>query len=193
MSIEAIEIATEDLPLKAKSVDNKSLAYVNYIINCCKNNGIRAALKRADNPATEYQSWDVLAGFKINLEFENQRIPYAAIGAAIARAKIELNGTTKIGYAIARCYDDGNASDQAKSKLRRLLACDTVSEACRILRPLLALIDSRANSTVDYAALLNNLLWFSNEDNQNLIKARWAQDFYGHNSAGTLGKGAKNE
>lgn len=193
MSIEAIEIVTEDLPLKAKSVDSKSLAYVNYIINCCKNNGIRSALKRADNPATEYQSWDVLAGFKINLEFENQRIPYAAIGAAIARAKIELNGTTKIGYAIARCYDDGNASDQAKSKLRRLLACDTVSETCRILRPLLALIDSRANSTVDYAALLNDLLWLSNEGKQTLIKARWAQDFYGHNSAGTPGKGAKIE
>ena len=193
MSIDAIEIFTEDLPIKAKSVDSKSLAYVNYIIDRCKDNGIRAALKRADNPATEYQSWDVLAGFQINLEFDNQRIPYAAIGAAIARAKVELNGNTKIGNAIARCYDDGNASDQAKAKLRRLLACDSVSEACRILRPLLALINSRSNSTLDYAALLNDLLWFSNEDSQTRIKARWAQDFYGHNSAGTLAKGAKNE
>lgn len=184
MNTEAISSATEALPQKAKTNGSQHLAYVNYIISRCKDNGIRAALKRADNPATEYQSWEVLAGFQINLAFENQRLPYATIAAAIARAKIENNGTAKIGYAISRCYDDGNASDQAKAKLRRLLACDSVPEACRILRPLLELIEARGNTSVDYAALLNDLLWFSNDDNQIRIKARWAQDFYGHVSAG---------
>lgn len=184
MNTEAISIATEALPQKVKAAESQHLAYVNYIISRCKDNGIRAALKRADNPATEYQSWEVLAGFQINLAFENQRLAYATIGAAIARAKIENNGATKIGYAIARCYDDGNASDQAKAKLRRLLACDSVAEACRILRPLLDLIDARGNTSVDYAALLNDLLWFSNDESQIRIKARWAQDFYGQPSAG---------
>ncbi len=197
MNTEAISSIVEALPQKAKTIGGQHLAYVNYIISRCKNNGIRAALKRADNPVTEYQSWEVLAGFQINLAFENQRLPYATIGAAIARAKIESNGTAKIGYAIARCYDDGNASDQAKAKLRRLLACDSVPEACRILRPLLELIEARGHTSVDYAALLNDLLWFSNDDSQMCIKARWAQDFYGQptgkTGTGEISAGATND
>lgn len=164
---------------------SKSLAFVDYIINRCQaDNGIRAALKRADNPATEYQSWEVLAGFQINLEHENQRFPYATIAAAIARTKVDKNGTVKIGQAIARCYEDGNASDQAKAKLRRLLACDSVPEACRILRPLLGLIESRSNIMLDYASLLDDLLWFGHDDSQLRIKARWAQNFYGKPATG---------
>jgi CRISPR system Cascade subunit CasB len=125
-----MSIVTEQQALKTDSPRSKRQAFVDYIINRCQaDNGLRAALKRADNPATEYQSWEVLAGFKIDLEHENQRLPYATIAAAIARTKVEKNGTGKIGQAIARCYEDGNASGQAKAKLRRLLACDSVPEA----------------------------------------------------------------
>jgi CRISPR system Cascade subunit CasB len=167
-----------------KQKANKAQAFVDYVINRCQSDkGIRAALTRADNPATEYQSWEVLAGFHVNLEYENQRLPYATIGAAIARAKAEKNGAVAIGQAIARCYEEGNASDQAKAKLRRLLSCETVAEACRIVRPLLSLIQSKSNSTVDYAGLLNDLLWFGHADSQNRIKARWAQSFYGKKPA----------
>lgn len=170
---------------KADAPRSKSLAFVDYIINRCQaDNGLRAALKRADNPATEYQSWDVLAGFRIDLEYENQRLPYAAIGAAIARTKAERNGTAKIGLAIARCYEDGNASDQAKAKLRRLLACDSVPEVCRILRPLFSLIEAKSNIALDYASLLDDLLWFGHDESQLRIKARWAQDFYCRSAAG---------
>ncbi len=159
---------------------SKALSFVEYVINRCQaDNGLRAALKRADNPATEYQSWEVLAGFKINLEYDNERLPYAAIAAAIARAKIEKNGALQIGQAIARCYDDGNNSDQAKAKLRRLLASDSVPEVCRILRPLFSLIEAKGLGTLDYARLLDDLLWFAHDDSQNRIKARWAQSFYG--------------
>lgn len=169
---------------KTDAHHHKSLAFVDYIIRRCQaDNGLRAALKRADNPATEYQSWEVLAGFNVDLEYENQRLPYAtiaaAIAAAIARAKIENNGSVRIGQAIARCYEDGNASDQAKAKLRRLLACDSVPEACRILRPLFSLIEARSNIALDYARLLDDLLWFGHDASQLRIKARWAQDFYG--------------
>ena len=180
-----MNIDTEQQSSKTDSPRSKSLAFVDYIISRCQaDNGLRAALKRADNPATEYQSWEVLAGFKINLEHENQRLPYATIAAAIARTKAEKNGAAKIGQAIARCYEDGNASDQAKAKLRRLLACDSVPEACRILRPLLSLIESRGSIVLDYASLLDDLLWFSHDDSQLRIKARWAQDFYGKHAAG---------
>ena len=81
-----------------------------------------------------------------------------------------------IGRAIAKCYDDGNQSDQAKAKLRRLLACDSVEEACRILRPLFSLIASRGNSSLNYARLLEQLLKFHWESER--IKSQWAQEFY---------------
>ena len=184
-----MSIDTQDLSQKTVPPRVKSLAFVDYIVNRCQaDNGLRAALKRADNPATEYQSWEVLAGFHVNLEYENQRLPHASIAAAIARSKVEENGTAKIGQAIARCYEDGNASDQAKARLRRLLACDSVPEACRILRPLFSLIEAKGNIVLDYAGLLNDLLWFAHDESQIRIKARWAQDFYGK-----LAEGGKDE
>ena len=180
-------MSTETVQARTKTDEprSKSLGFVEYIINRCQsNNGLRAALKRADNPATEYQSWEILAGFHINLEYENQRLPYATIAAVIARTKATSNGFTKIGQAIARCYEDGNTSDQAKAKLRRLLACETPAEACRILRPLFSLIEAKSNISLDYASMLDDLLWFGREENQIRIKARWAQGFYGKSIEG---------
>lgn len=170
---------------KADAPRSKRQAFVDDIIKRCQvDNGLRAALKRADNPATEYQSWEVLAGYGVNLEFESQRLPYTTISAAIARTKSEKNGSIKIGFAIARCYEDGNASDQAKAKLRRLLACDSVPEVCRILRPLFSLIDAKGNFALDYVSLLDDLLRFGYDESKIQIKARWAQDFYGKSATG---------
>lgn len=163
-----------------KKSPSKSQAFIEYIISRCQgDNGLRACLTRADNPATEYQSWEVLAGFHVNLEYESERLPYATIGAAIARAKAEKNGTVSIGQAIARCYEDDNGSDQAKAKLRRLLACDSVVEVCRVIRPLLSLVESKCSNSLNYASLLNDLLWFGHSESQTRIKAGWAQSFYG--------------
>lgn len=159
------------------SKPGKSEAFVTFTVEQCQQNkGLAAALKRADNPATEYQCWEHLAAFHIDLEKAYQRLPYAAIAAAIAKAKVEHNGNIGIGLAIALCYEDGNNSDQAKAKLRRLLACESVEEVCRILRPLLSLIDSKAGVTLNYTQLLSELLKF-HWDNQR-VKTRWAQDFY---------------
>lgn len=156
---------------------NKAEAFVKFTIEQCKKDkGIAAGLKRADNPNTEYQCWEHLAAFNIDLVKEYERLPYASIAAAIAKAKAEHNGAIGIGRAIAMCYDDGNASDQAKAKLRRLLACEAVDEVCRILRPLFSLIDAKAGLTLNYAQLLSDLLFF--HSNPQRIKSRWAQDFY---------------
>jgi len=157
---------------------NKSENFVNSTIEKCRDNkGLAAALKRADNPATEYQSWEHLAAFHIDLNNADWRLPYATIAAAIARAKVERNGAIGIGRAIALCYEDGNNSDQAKAKLRRLLACEDVVETCRILRPLFSLIDAKAGVSLNYARLLADLLYFAKDSLR--IKSRWAQDFYG--------------
>ena len=142
-----------------------------------KDNGAVAALKRANNPATEYQSWEYLARF-VDIDKEYERLPFAAIGSAVAKAKVEQNGTVKIGQAIARCYVDGNQSDQAKAKLRRLLACETTEEVCRVLRPLFSLISSKGCISLDYVSLLDNLSYFN--FNSQRVKSQWAQDFYRH-------------
>ena len=159
-------------PLKPTKYDK----FVTFIITLiAKDTGAAAALKRADNANLEYQSWEYLARF-VELDKDYLRLPYATIAAALAKAKVERNGNACIGEAIAHCYADGSNNEQAKAKLRRLLACDSVEEVCRVLRPLLSLIHAKADIQLDYVALLKELIWF-NEDNQR-TKAYWARKFY---------------
>ncbi len=158
----------------------KGRAFVEYVLKRLDQDpAFGAALRRADNPATEYQSWEYLAPW-CDLEKEWERRPYTVIAAALGRAKPTVDGRLGIGQALAVCFDDGNKSDSAKAKLRRLLACDTVAEACTILRPLLSLIDSKAvGAGLQYGQLLDDLLWFKADR----TRARWASDFYGRREA----------
>ena len=104
----------------------------------------------------------------------------SSVEAGIAKAKAERNGSLTLGRAIAACFDDGNQSDQAKARLRRLLACDELPELCRILRPLLSLVASRVSQPLDYTRLLKQLRRFGYADAQQAVKAQWAQEFYAH-------------
>lgn len=159
--------------------ESKGSLFVNFIIERMKKNkGIAAVFRRADNPATEYQCWEQLALFHIELDKDYIRLPYVTVAAAVAKAKSEKNGATKIGCALANCYENGKESDQAKAKLRRLLACDSVEEVCRILRPVFSLILSKSKFSLDYAQVLNDLLGFHQDERRQKIKSRWAQDFY---------------
>ncbi|MBT78770.1 MAG: type I-E CRISPR-associated protein Cse2/CasB [Alteromonadaceae bacterium] len=177
-----------ETPAKASRGDN----FVSYALTRIhQDTGFAARLRRADNPATEYQSWELLAAFGVDLEYDNTRLPFCVVGAALAKAKPEADGTFRIGAAIAACYDDGSASDQAKAKLRRLLACTTTAEACQILRPLLALISSRG-VRLDFSQLLDDLLWFSG-DNRERIRTRWAQSFYHRVKEDTEAEGVSHD
>ncbi len=148
-------------------------AFIEYVIERLKNdNAFGAALRRADNPATEYQSWEYLSRW-CDLEMAWERRPFATIASAIAHAKPAVDGSLGIGKSIAACYEDGNMSDAARSRIRRLLACDSTEEACNILRPLLSLISSHGGR-VGYGKLLTELLCFGDK-----TKAKWAVDFYG--------------
>lgn len=160
-----------------KPMVSRGHAFVKYIIERIKNdNGFAASLRRADNPSTEYQSWEHLSKW-CDLDKPWEVLPFATIAAAVAKVKPSRNGSMGIGQALVACYSDsgnnGRTSDSAKSKLRRLLACETAEEACRILRSLLQLVASRGAS-VDYGTLLDDLLWFSDK-----TKQRWAIGFYG--------------
>ncbi len=150
---------------------------VGVIELCAGNKGMAARLRRADNPATEYQSWELLAAYGIDLEQERERLPFVSVAAAIAKAKAERNGSIGLGRAIAACYEKDNSSDQAKARLRRLLACDDLPELCRNLRPAFSLIDSRIGQGLDYVRLLKQLRRFPFDPQQ--VRAQWAQEFYG--------------
>jgi CRISPR system Cascade subunit CasB len=153
--------------------------FVEAVIERCKNDkGLAARLRRADNPATEYQSWELLGSLGIDLENPFERLPFVTVSSAIAKSKAESNGVMTLGRAIAACYEDGRDSHQAKARLRRLLACTELAEVCRILRPVLTLINSKVGQPLDYARLLRQLRFFTYESGQR-TKAQWAQEFYG--------------
>lgn len=165
-------------PLPEKTSASREERFVTGVLKLCvENKGMAARLRRADNPATEYQSWEILAVYGIDLEQERERLPYVSVAAAIAKAKVDRNGNLKLGRAIAASYEDGKNNDQAKARLRRLLACDELAELCRILRPLLSLIDSKVGQPLDYIRLLKQLRRFPFNAQQ--VKAQWAQEFYG--------------
>ncbi|MDR3342769.1 MAG: type I-E CRISPR-associated protein Cse2/CasB [Treponema sp.] len=169
---------------KAKS---KPEAFVEMVIGRISGDNpdaaFRAAFSKADNPAFEYQCWEYLIKWQLcDIERSRERKAFVLIGAALAKkAKARIDGNLGIGQAIARCYADegkynGHEKDGAKTKLRRLLACDTTEEACDILRPLLDFIKSR-EVPLNYAGLLKELL-YSDEWFNDRIKPRWAKDFY---------------
>lgn len=147
-----------------------------FLAKCSEDKGFSARMRRADNPATEYQSWDFLARFGIQLENPQHLLPHTAIVAAMARAKATQNGTLSLGRGLALCYSDGNANAQAVAKLRRVLACTDLAELVRVLRPVLALIDRRVNQPLDFVKLLRQLRYFEFDNSK--TKAQWAQEFY---------------
>lgn len=154
-----------------------SMAFVNYTLaQIGKSTGVAANLRRADNPATEHYSWDFLAQFNVPLEFDNKRIPYVAVAAAMARDKATRNGQLGLGRALALSYPDGKESKAGQAKLRRLLACHDIAELAPILRQTLSLIRSRVDQPLNYALLLSQLLNYS--FNPERVNLQWAQQFY---------------
>ncbi|WP_295679136.1 type I-E CRISPR-associated protein Cse2/CasB [uncultured Fibrobacter sp.] len=148
----------------------------NIFARCKNDKGFAATLKRADNPDTAYQAWEILAAFKVPLDVDSKRLPHALVFAAIARSSKEKDGNLGLGAALSNAYQDdgGKDSDAAKAKLRRILACDNVIEVCQVLRPILQLICSRGVG-ISFEKLLKDLKFFNPEK----TLACWAQDFFG--------------
>lgn len=156
-------------------------AFVLFVINAIeKDKGIRAAFRNADNPATGDQVWEYLARFNISLHNPKEYLPYTTIGAAIAKGKIKMNGSKKIGQVLAACYEESSNSEQAKARFRRLVACESVEEVCQILKRLLNLIrsNSKLANDLNFTQLLKDLLNFRWDEARQKVKSRWAQDFF---------------
>lgn len=173
--------------------------FVATIIRCCNSSKADTAkLRRADisNARLRVESWEILLRASVDITNDLQLIPAATVAAAIARAEPLANGNLTLGAAIANCYREGNKSDQAKTRLRRLLACGELAELCRVLRPMLTLIESRVAQPLDYEHLLKQLVDFGraaasgNDTWLQRIKAQWAQDFYGQKTEAEAGEAA---
>ncbi len=165
-----MESSTESQPSREQRFVEEVLSLIH------RDKGLAARLRRADNPDTEYQSWEVLARFGIDLEQESQRLPYAVLAAAMSRSKATANGSLSLGQALARSFDDGAESSPGKARLRRLLACQDLPELVRVLRSMLTLIESRVAAPLDFIGLLRQLRQFPHVPQR--VKAQWAQEFY---------------
>lgn len=160
--------------------------FVNGLLACIrKDPGLAARLRRADNPDTEYESWGILAGLGVDLEDADQRVPFAIVAAALARARVKGNGRLCLGQAIAACQTHGSQSRLARVHLRRLLACNCLSELSETLRSVLALIHIRVAAPLDYVWLLRQLRQFATDPQA--VKVQWAQEFHSGPLAGAQG------
>ena len=168
--------------------NNRATNFVNFILsNMEKNRGMRAHLRRADNPTSEDGAWEYLAPF-VDLHDQPKRRAFALIAAALAKSKYEetheqntnptkaprQDGTHSLGKALSGIYKP-DEQDPAKARLRRILSCQSLDELCDVLRPVLSLIANKSRYTISYSRLLNDLLWF--EQSQR-AKEQWAQDFF---------------
>ena len=71
---------------------SRGQAFFRFVMNLTESDkGRAAALRRADNPSTEYQSWEHFATFGIDLGKPYERLPYGLIAAAIVKAKLKKN------------------------------------------------------------------------------------------------------
>ena len=144
------------------ALETRGQAFVRYVIDrCSKDKGAAAAMRRADNPAMQHQSWNILIDFHV-------------IGAAVIQAKANRNGDTPLTRALSLAYS--GTEGQGASRLRRLLACSTAEECCTCLRPLFRLVSGKTSAAIDYAQLLDDLLAFPYRSEK--IKAKWATSFY---------------
>lgn len=158
------------------SLENEN--FMASVIKRCKDDsGFRAALKKADNPDTEYLSWEYLADYNVDLEKSYKRLPYVTVFAAVARSGIEKDGNANLGYALRMAYENDMKSEPARAKLRRLLSCDSVEEVCLQLHSLLKFISGKT-SILSYQKLLEDLQKFY--FNSELVRSRWAQEFFGN-------------
>lgn len=163
--------------------------FVTYVLSrAATDTGFAARMRRADNPDTDTQSWPCLTDCGLDLEDDMQRLPYALIGAALCRLKFTdtatvSDGDAGLGEALAACLDDN--ADQGSSRMLRLLACDSTPELCRVLRPLLSLVNGRGAKKLCHGRLLEELTRFHRPGARERVKLHWAQDFFPRITRGT--------
>lgn len=135
----------------------------------------RAAMTRADNPQTEYQSWRYLIELgEVDLKIDWQRRAYALVGAAIARERTTKEGTQSLGEALKMCcIKPGEVDDSVDRRFRRIMACDSREELITVLRQIIRYLQSNEKVSLKYGKLLDDIRYFGER-----VKTDWAKAFY---------------
>ncbi|MFA5664563.1 type I-E CRISPR-associated protein Cse1/CasA [Castellaniella sp.] len=141
-----------------------------------------ARLRRSDSLAMDHAHWKILAGLGVDLEEPTQRIPFAIVATALARAHAKCSGHLGLGQAIAACHVHGAQSRMGRTRLRHLLACTDLSELPDALFPLLTLINTRVSVPLDHVRLLRQLRQFATEPQA--VREQWAREFHAGRRAG---------
>ncbi len=162
---------------------NRYQTFVDYAIKRMQNDtGYAAKLRKADNPDTAYQAWDILLNFAVDITKENEMRAFSLVGAALSRSKASKDGTQNLGKALRYTLEDtSNIEDSSVAlRLQRILACTNQEELCLVLRPTLNFILSKTDTNrLNFAQLLKEVHWFGYDEEQTQrVKLRWAQDFY---------------
>lgn len=160
--------------------NEKDEGFVRHILQvCARSKGDAAHLRRADSDQETDKPWQILATFNLDLTNREAILPYITVMSAIARSEARYSGTLNIGAALAKSFKDAAKNEQAQARLRRLLACDSLLDLTQVLRPMLALINSRGVRGLDYVQMLRDLKGFRYDDSRSRTKARWAGGFFG--------------
>ena len=173
--------------MEPKRQPTLACAFVAEVIKRCNNEketAYRAAMRRADNPDTETFAWEYLTHW-CDIARDYERIPFALIGAAVAREKPAENGKKDLGELFRCCCKDENDSEREKRRFHRIISCDSTLELCDVLRSNLKYLQGKVPGEIDYARLLEDILYFGNK-----VKLRWAGNFFGKKESN---EGDKND
>lgn len=170
------------------SYKDRNSNFVNYICKqCSSNKGIAAHLRRADQGNPDPIVFATLVKFGLDITKESEFLPFSMVAAAIARGKKYENGShnfIQLLASVEKCSTEKKEKDDAR--IRRLLACNSLSDLVLIFRPIMSLVQNRSNYTIDYETLLDDLCLFENEACRVLIKKKWATLFYRTNQGNEL-------
>ena len=151
---------------------------------CSSDTSYRAALQRADNPDTAAFAWEYLVKW-CDITKDHDRLPFALIGAAIAREKPASNGNKNLGELFRACCKDENDMEREQRRFRRIISCNSNIELCEVLRSTLKYLQGKLPGEIDYIRLLQYILFFGEK-----VKLRWASSFFGHTTENK--EGGKN-
>lgn len=168
--------------------NNLTDSFVDEVFKICsEDKAARARLRRADNPAFEWQALPVVYTFiKDGIDDGGKRHAYLTVAAAIARSDMKANGSIGLGEAFRLIEEEKKNAEKPKTfppRLSRLMSCDSLEELVMVIRPILSLVLSKLGN-LDFKRLLRDLLDFRYRKDSVLVG--WAKDYMGNASREVL-------
>lgn len=162
----------------------KNSSFVQFICNLCsQDKGLAAHFRRADMKTANPEVMTTLVRFGLDITKDSEFLPFCLVVAAISRDKKYVNGSCPFAKALGAAEKNNVTSDKKNdSRLRRLLACESLKDISLILRPIMMFVQSRQQECLNYVELLDDLCSFRYEDRRERVKRKWVVQFYSSDS-----------